>query len=275
MVTDDSADSLLDPWGDDETKSFYIDLPDLRLFLPNYAPKQIEPPAADESAMTDESLDLDIDPNQLAVDEQEVSEDLAATEADDTVAAATNDDALVAVPAVVLAGANSATSAAAAVASSKQQFEIFSSNLTNCVNKELIDSAAIEFLLNLNTKNNRKKLTKKLFGVKRTRLDLLPFFGRLVATINLVSPEVAVDLAQKLKNEFKYHIAKKNQMNIESKIKVVRFIGEMVKFGLYSKIEGLFCLKVSVELCYCKVYCFNKNPSSRFCCSTSSTTKSK
>lgn len=33
-------------------------------------------------------------------------------------------------------------------------------------------------------------------------------------------------------------------MTIESKIKVVRFIGEMVKFGLYSKIEALFCLKV-------------------------------
>jgi regulator of nonsense transcripts 2 len=27
-------------------------------------------------------------------------------------------------------------------------------------------------------------------------------------------------------------------------IKVVRFIGELVKFGLYSKIEALYCLKV-------------------------------
>lgn len=34
------------------------------------------------------------------------------------------------------------------------------------------------------------------------------------------------------------------QINIESKIKVVRFIGELVKFGLYSKIEALFCLKI-------------------------------
>lgn len=62
--------------------------------------------------------------------------------------------------------------------------------------------------------------------------------------MNLVSHDVAIDLSQKLKNEFKYHIAKKNQMNIESKIKVVRFIGEMTKFGLYSKIEALFCLKI-------------------------------
>lgn len=75
-------------------------------------------------------------------------------------------------------------------------------------------------------------------------MDLLPFYGRLVATINLVAPDVAAELSHKLKNEFKYHIAKKNQMNIESKIKIVRFIGEMTKFGLYSKIEALFCLKI-------------------------------
>lgn len=34
----------LDPWGDDETKSFYLDLPDLRSFLPNYAPKNVKKP---------------------------------------------------------------------------------------------------------------------------------------------------------------------------------------------------------------------------------------
>lgn len=36
-------------------------------------------------------------------------------------------------------------------------------------------------------------------------------------------------------------------MNIESKIKVVRFIGELVKFRMYSKIEGLYCLKILVQ----------------------------
>lgn len=68
--------------------------------------------------------------------------------------------------------------------------------------------------------------------------------ARFVATINLVSRDVATDLCHMLKMEFKWHIKKKNQMNIESKIKIVRFIGEMVKFGLYPKIEALFCLKI-------------------------------
>lgn len=255
-MVDDTAEAHLDPWGDEETRAFYVELPDLRLFLPNYAPKLAtaagsggadDGGADKEAEMTEDALDRDIAPEQLTVDEQAVSEETAATEAaelaDDSAAAEES-----ALDGAGLAGAAAAGAAGGAGGAGgvrqRPHFEHFSANLTNCVNMELIDSAAIEFLLNLNTKNNRKKLTKKLFGVKRTRLDLLPFFSRLVATVALVSPDVAVDLALKLKNEFRYHIAKKNQMNIESKIKVVRFIGEMIKFGLYSKIEGLFCLKV-------------------------------
>lgn len=69
-------------------------------------------------------------------------------------------------------------------------------------------------------------------------------YARIIAIINLVSSEVAVDICQLLKNEFKYQVAKRDQINIESKIKVVRFIGELVKFELYSKLEALMCLKI-------------------------------
>ena len=118
--------------------------------------------------------------------------------------------------------------------------------------------------------------SRVLFGVPRTRLDLLPFYARLVATLHPVVPEVAQDLCHMLKQDFMYHVCKKvrllyiyivamhfnvlvahfiyphvflsvhvkDQINIESKIKVVRFIGELVKFKMYALIEGLFCLKV-------------------------------
>lgn len=248
MLTDDSADSQLDPWGDEETKSFYVDLPDLRIFLPNFAPKLL-PIQPDEPTMTEEALDLDIEPDQLIVDDEQA----VAAEIGDVDEQSTSLVCVTSASTTAIANKTESTSINPATAttttpmsmhSTKQQLDIFLHNLANCVNKELIDSAAIEFLLTHNTKSNRKRLTNTLFGVQRTRLDLLPFYARFVATINLVAIDVAAELAQKLKNEFKYHIAKKNQMNIESKIKVVRFIGEMVKFGLYSKIEALFCLKV-------------------------------
>lgn len=56
----------------------------------------------------------------------------------------------------------------------------FINQLPTLVNRDLIDNAAIEFCQNLNTKSNRKKLGNALFSVQRTRLDLLPFYSRLV-----------------------------------------------------------------------------------------------
>ncbi|XP_059616183.1 regulator of nonsense transcripts 2 [Phlebotomus argentipes] len=224
--TDLTFDGQLDPWGDEETKSFYVDLPDLRLFLPNFAPKQpsVTP---EEPQMTEEVLDMEIEPEQLAVEEPPPDPDIPASSTPEP-------------PPEEVAPK---VAAPQPMQNTKHQFETFSHNLMNCVNKELIDSAAIEFLLHLNTKSNRKKLAKVLFGVQRTRLDLLPMFARFVATINIVSPDVATDLALLLKNDFRYHVLKKDQINIESKIKVVRFIGELTKFGMYSKIEALYCLK--------------------------------
>lgn len=132
----------------------------------------------------------------------------------------------------------------ATTASNKIVLEAFLNNLPNCVNREMIDNAAIDFLVTLNTKHNRRKLVRALFGVNRTRLDLLPFYARFVAILQPALPEVANELCQMLRQDFKYHVRKKDQINIESKIKVVRFIGELVKFKLYSKIDALYCLKV-------------------------------
>ena len=53
----------------------------------------------------------------------------------------------------------------------------------------------------------------------------------------------AVQLGQYLKQEFRWQLRKKDQMKIESKLKVCRFIGELVKFNMFPKSEALFCLK--------------------------------
>ncbi|XP_055375387.1 regulator of nonsense transcripts 2 [Condylostylus longicornis] len=236
-LIEDQFSGELDPWGDEDTKIFYCDLPDLRQFLPNFcAPKQDLIAVEEENALSEEALDMDIEPEQLEVDDPPSnSSDLPAEKEETSETCEEENKNPPSAPAVTNHTERINT---------KANFDNFLNNLNNCVNTELIDSAAIEFLLNFNTKNNRKKLTKALFGVQRTRLDLLPFLSRFTAIINMVNRDVAVDLAHMLKSEFKWHIQKKNQMNIESKIKIIRFIGEMTKFGLYSKIESLFCLKV-------------------------------
>jgi regulator of nonsense transcripts 2 len=50
---------------------------------------------------------------------------------------------------------------------------------------------------------------RALFTVQRTRLDLLPFYSRLVATLHPYIPEVATDLCNFLRQDFKYHVRKK------------------------------------------------------------------
>lgn len=157
-MSEESADTQLDPWGDEETKSFYIDLPDLRVFLPNYAPK-IQPVQAEEETaeVTEEVLDMEIQPEQLEVDDPAaLAEEFTKTNTPEPVA-----------PEEAPAPTTGPTASQPSGHATRQQFEVFLHNLANCVNKELIDSAAIEFLLSLNTKNNRKKLTSALFGVQR------------------------------------------------------------------------------------------------------------
>lgn len=126
----------------------------------------------------------------------------------------------------------------------KVTFESFIEQLPKCVNREMIDNLAIEFLIYLNTKNNRKKLVKVLFSVPRTRVDLLPFYARFIAILNPLMPEVALELCSLLKSDFKYNVKKKDQINIETKLKVVRYIGEMVKFNLMAKSEALYYFKM-------------------------------
>uniref|UniRef100_A0A1B6CUR7 Regulator of nonsense transcripts 2 n=1 Tax=Clastoptera arizonana TaxID=38151 RepID=A0A1B6CUR7_9HEMI len=206
-------------WEDEETQRFYQDFPNIQEFLPNFKiPKESTP---HETSMTEEKLDEDLKEDELEEESTKDYESIPTTEVEDIDDTENNSNI-----------------------SSKILLDAFLSHLPNCVNREMIDNAAIEFLMNHNTKHHRKKLVKILFGVPRTRLDLLPFYSRLVAILNPIMPELSQDLSYLLKYDFKYHIRKKDQINIESKIKVIRFIGELVKFNLYSKIEGLYCLKV-------------------------------
>ncbi|CAG4943930.1 unnamed protein product [Colias eurytheme] len=202
-----------DPWQDEDTRTFYTSLPDLKVFMPNYQLKEAIKNKAE--TVTEEMLDEDLKEDELSDSEE-----------------------LPTVPDVEQEEAQPAN------VSNKYALDAFLNELPNCINRELIDNAAVDFVLNLNTKNNRKKLTRVLFSVARTRLDLLPFYSRFAAILYPVLPDVCVDLCQMLKQDFKYHVRKKDQINIESKIKVVRFIGELVKFSLYSKMEALYCLKV-------------------------------
>lgn len=119
---------------------------------------------------------------------------------------------------------------------------------------------------------------RALFNVPRTSLELLPYYSRMVATLSTCMKDVSSILLQMLEEEFNFLINKKvsftysfllsrinlssalytcnyfcclvfvmsqqDQMNIETKIRNIRFIGELCKFKIAPPGLVFSCLKV-------------------------------
>ncbi|XP_030071864.1 regulator of nonsense transcripts 2 isoform X2 [Microcaecilia unicolor] len=232
-------------WEDEDARNFYENMIDLKAFVPAILFKDNEKSFQSRDSSREDSRDSkDGKDNKdiLATEELELElENLEIT--DDT---------------LELEGADEAEDLAKKLLDEQEQedeeastgshlkliVDAFIQQLPNCVNRDLIDKAAMDFCMNMNTKANRRKLVRALFIVPRQRLDLLPFYARLVATLHPCMSDVAEDLCSMLKGDFRFHVRKKDQINIETKNKTVRFIGELTKFKMFSKNDTLHCLKM-------------------------------
>ncbi|KAH7661825.1 regulator of nonsense transcripts 2 protein [Dioscorea alata] len=118
--------------------------------------------------------------------------------------------------------------------------------LPGCVSRDLIDQLTVEFCY-LNSKSSRKKLVRALFGVPRSSLELLPYYSRMVATLSTCMKDVPTMLVTLLEDEFNFLLSKKDQTNIETKIKNIRFIGELCKFKVAPPGLVFSCLKACLD----------------------------
>jgi regulator of nonsense transcripts 2 len=79
IENEDIGDVILDPWGDEDTKSFYVDLPDLRQYLPNYqfAQKESSEPLPEVEIVTEEALDDENSAEpELTIEDQEMLKEI-------------------------------------------------------------------------------------------------------------------------------------------------------------------------------------------------------
>ncbi len=212
-VTEDNLGTL---WDDEDTKAFYESLPDLIAIIPSILYKDSKEEAETEKKTESKPELNDDDDDDIQQDEDDVEE--VNLEDDEDLHEAIN-------------------------MSTRMIFDAFLAQLPHCVNRDMIDTAAAEFCMNHNTKMNRKRLVKALFTVHRNRTDLLPFYARLVAALAPCMPDVPTQLCSMLKQDFRWQVRKKDQIKIESKLKVCRFIGELVKFNMFGKPDVLFCVK--------------------------------
>lgn len=114
-------------------------------------------------------------------------------------------------------------------------------------NRNVIDRLAVDFAF-LNSKGARKRCFKFLAGVPRNRTDLLPYYARFAATLNVHMPDIGHGLVAILDEELKYLQRKKQVKELESvRIKNVRYLGELAKFKVAQTHTVFHALKVYLD----------------------------
>jgi regulator of nonsense transcripts 2 len=116
----------------------------------------------------------------------------------------------------------------------KTPLDIFMASLNDCFSVRKADDACEEFCTKFNDKRGRNRLVEALFDCPRTKLELIPRFCRIAATLNQypIFKNVVPSLLKKLESQFFYLLKRKNQLTLEGKLRNIRFLGEMVNFQL-------------------------------------------
>jgi regulator of nonsense transcripts 2 len=243
-------------WDDEDTKTFYECLPDLRAFVPAVLLGEAEPKSNEQSAKAKEKLS---ESSSEVVENQQTTEDTTEVSAD---SASMDDRSNAEQPKekeeVEKEKAKDTKKEKGKEKDSEKKmehekekgksldvanFERLLQRLPGCVSRDLIDQLTVEYCY-LNSKTNRKKLVKALFNVPRTSLELLAYYSRMVATLASCMKDIPSMLVQMLEDEFNSLVHKKDQMNIETKIRNIRFIGELCKFKIVPAGLVFSCLKV-------------------------------
>ncbi|KAL3617609.1 Regulator of nonsense transcripts upf2 [Castilleja foliolosa] len=237
-------DSALEAlWDDEDTRAFYECLPDLRAFVPAVLLGDAESKSNEQSSKshesssdaasesekgqtdTQENPEISAEPGSVTEDKEEKDKEKGKEKGTERRGESEKDKVK------GLDGTN---------------LEALLHRLPSCVSRDLIDQLTVEFCY-LNSKSSRKKLVRALFNVPRTSLELLPYYSRMVATLSTCTKDVSSMLLQFLEEEFNTLTNKKDQMNIETKIRNIRFIGELCKFKIAPAGLVFSCLKACLD----------------------------
>lgn len=240
-------------WDDSETRDFYTTLTDLRAHVPPslWNPKTADPmpeedasaEAAGEEGEKDE-LEAELDPEG-----DDDAEDPEAGSGGDEASEAEGDNADDSAAPLPSEKDESGAAEWGEGLTETDPMMLFINDLPMCVNARMIDDMAVKFISQgLNHKGNRRRLALALHKVSRSRVDLLPFYSRFVATLYPGIPDLAEDLVGHLQGEFRFFVKKNSVPDIiEQRLKNARFIGELTKFGMAPPKVVLNCLVVLVR----------------------------
>uniref|UniRef100_A0A914ZPX4 MIF4G domain-containing protein n=2 Tax=Parascaris univalens TaxID=6257 RepID=A0A914ZPX4_PARUN len=229
-------EGTLSVWPDEDTRQFYESRMELRHMVPAILFQESEQRTLELVGGTIEDVDVSGLEDIVELNEDEQSQSEGEDEEEESLPEISDAPIVPKVPQVDASKVSGQEL--------KLMMNAFLEQLPWLINRDLIDKAALDFVTNLNTKNNRKKLCQMMLEQYRDRLDLLPFYARLVATLEPVMPDLALELSHALIQQFRLTVQNRSKLRVDWKVRCCRFISELVKFGVIPKAEALSCLRM-------------------------------
>ncbi|RAL12804.1 regulator of nonsense transcripts 2 [Aspergillus homomorphus CBS 101889] len=127
------------------------------------------------------------------------------------------------------------------------QVDALLAKLPDLQTKDHVDQMALDFCF-LNSKASRNRLIKAVSDVPKGRIDLLPLYSRLVATLGQYMPDIPQGLTTYLDEEFRSLQRRKSKEFLgQVRMSNVRYLAELTKFGVVPEHIIFHCFKVSLD----------------------------
>lgn len=234
----DGENTDFGPFDDEETRAFYCDIPDFLTTIPpallGLSLEAIESKKMENTAKYGESTET------TDMDDADSVQELPA-DAEDRLEAESDANPM---DGVAQEDAGEGDNGEDKETPRYKLTVLLETELPECHRREQIDDISERFCSNHgSSKTARKRLAKALYQIPHARLDLLPFYSRMTATVDRVwsdiAPMLLADLEQQFHGQAKF---KKNQF-VESRMRTARYIGELTKFRVAPPIVFLRCMR--------------------------------
>ncbi|KAJ5698368.1 hypothetical protein N7462_000373 [Penicillium macrosclerotiorum] len=208
-------------WEDEEERRFYENLVDLKGKVPAVLLEDGKKKKGDAEDTGKKKTDGE-SPSESPAEKPESSEDKAAAEADDQ-------------------------SMAIASKTVGAQVDALLGKLPELQTKDQVDQFALDFCF-VNSKASRNRLVKAVSDIPKGRVDLLPLYSRLVATLGQYLPDIPQGLTAYLDEEFRSLQRRKSKEFLgQVRMSNVRYLAELTKFGVVPEHIIFHCFKVSLD----------------------------
>lgn len=124
-------------------------------------------------------------------------------------------------------------------------FDSLIANIQSMHSSAMADKVAVDFCFVAN-KSRVKQLPEILLEISRSRSDLIPFIGRVLAALKPFYPEIIKAACSSLTGQF-FFLAHKTDPIRATRARICRFIGELTKFKVMDQGLVFSCLKKVVE----------------------------